>query len=213
MKEFFKNVYNEYIRFPLYIVFHPFDGFDELKREKRGKVSVAVTFIILFGIIRIIQIQYTGFIIFDRNPSQMNSLKEIFSTILLVALFVIGNWSVTTLMEGKGSAKEIFITTGYALAPLLYISVFSIVLSNLVTLEEVGIYNLILLLGYIFFGWTLFMGMLNIHEYGLFKTIAAFLATAVSMAVMIFVGLLFFDLIQQLVTFVKMILEELSLRY
>lgn len=213
MKEFFKNVYNEYIRFPLYIVFHPFDGFDELKREKRGKVSVAVTFIILFGIIRIIQIQYTGFIIFDRNPSQMNSLKEIFSTILLVALFVIGNWSVTTLMEGKGSAKEIFITTGYALAPLLYISVFSIVLSNLVTLEEVGIYNLILLLGYIFFGWTLFMGMLNIHEYGLFKTIAAFLVTAVSMAVMIFVGLLFFDLIQQLVTFVKMILEELSLRY
>lgn len=213
MKDFFSKVYQEYIKFPVYVLFHPFDGYDELKREKRGKMSIAVIFILLFSILRILQIQYTGFVVVDRNPTNMNSLKEIFSTVLIVGLFVVGNWSVTTLMEGKGNMKEIFIVTGYSLVPFMLIGFPAIVLSNIITVEEVGIYNLIAGLGAVATGWMLFMGILNIHEYGLFKTILAFFATVVSMAVMIFVALLFFDLIQQLITFVKMIIEELSLRY
>jgi hypothetical protein len=67
--------------------------------------------------------------------------------------------------------------------------------------------------GYIATGWMLFMGILNIHEYGLFKTILAFLATIVSVIVMIFLGLLFFDLIQQVIAFIASIIEELNLRY
>lgn len=213
MKSFLANVYENYLRFPLYVLTHPFDGYDEFKRNKKGKISVAIVFIALFIILRIAQIQYNGFIVNDANPNDLNSLKEIIATLLILGIFVIGNWSVTTLMEGKGNSKEILMVTGYSLMPMIFIGFPAIIISNYITVEETGLYQLLLTFSVITTGWMLFMGMLNIHEYGLFKTIIAFFATIVAMLVMIFVGLLFFDLIQQFVTFVRMIWQELSLRY
>jgi len=212
MKTKLKIIYNDLITFPKYILFHPFDGYTDLKRYKKGKLYVAVLFIVLFAIFRIFKYQYEGFIINENNPLMLNSLQEIFSVGLLVFLFTVGNWSVTTLMEGKGTYKEILMVTGYALFPLVIIGFPSVILSNFLTLEEMAFYGLLMYLAYISAGWMLFMGILNIHQYGLGKTLIAFLATIVSMSVMMFLGLLFFDLIQQFIAFVVAIYEEISLR-
>lgn len=213
MKETMKTIYENYLRFPLYILTHPFDGYEEFKRYKKGKMSVAIVFILLFTLLRILQIQYSGFVVNDSNPKDLNSIKEIFSAFLILGIFVIGNWSVTTLMEGKGNMKEILMVTGYSLLPMILIGFPAIFVSRLITVEEAGLYQLVITLSVIGTGWMLFMGMLNIHEYGLFKTIIAFIATLFSMLVMMFVGLLFFDLIQQFITFIRMIWQELMLRY
>lgn len=212
MKTKLKKIYNDYIKFPKYILFHPFDGFEEFKRYKKGKFSVAIVFIILFAFFRIFKFQYEGFIINPNNPLMLNSLQEIFSVVLLVALFTIGNWSITTLMEGKGTYKEIIMVTGYALFPVVILGFPAVILSNFLTLEEIALYSLLLSVAYILAGWMLFMGILNIHQYGLAKTLMVFVATAVSMSVMMFLGLLFFDLIQQVISFIAAIYEELSLR-
>ncbi len=213
MKTKLKNFWFNYIVFPKYILFHPFDGFDEFKRYKKGKLSVAVVFIALYALFRIFTYQNEGFLVNDRNPLMLNSLQEIFSVILLLILFTVGNWSVTTLMEGKGKYKEIVMVTGYALFPLLIIGFPSVILSNYLVLEEMAFYRLLIGMSYFAAGWMLFMGILNIHQYGLGKTIVAFIATVVAMSVMMFFGLLFFDLIQQFIAFIASIYEELNLRY
>ncbi len=213
MKTKLKRFWFDYIVFPKYILFHPFDGYDEFKRYKKGKLSVAVVFIALYALFRIFTYQNEGFLINNRNPLMLNSLQEIFSVVLLLVLFTVGNWSVTTLMEGKGKYKEIVMVTGYALFPLLIIGFPSVILSNYLTLEEMAFYQLLIGLSYGATGWMLFMGILNIHQYGLGKTIVAFIATLVAMSVMMFFGLLFFDLIQQFIAFVMSIYEELNLRY
>jgi hypothetical protein len=202
-----------YLIFPKHILFHPFDGFEAFKRFKQGKLSVSLVFIMLFAFFRIFSYQYEGVLINPNNPLMLNSLEEIFSVVLLVLLFTIGNWSVTTLLEGKGTYKEIFMVTGYALFPLIIIGYPAVVLSNFLTLEEMALYTLIMGIAYALSAWMLFMGLLNIHEYGLFKTIGALILTAVAMGVMMFLGLLFFDLIQQFIAFIVSIYEELSLRY
>ena len=207
-----KIIYNDYIKFPKYILFHPFDGFEEFKRYKKGKLLVAVVFIILFAFFRIFQYQYERFVINENNPLMLNSLQEIFSVILLIVLFTVGNWSVTTLMEGKGTYKEILMVTGYALFPIVIIGFPGVIISNLLTLEEIAFYELLMAMAFVATGWMLFMGILNIHAYGLGKTLLAFIATVVSMLVMMFLGLLFFDLIQQFISFVVSIYEEISLR-
>lgn len=213
MKTKLKQVLQDYIRFPKYILFHPFDGFEELKRYKKGKLSVAVVFIVLYAFFQIFTYQYEGFVINNNNPSNLNSLNEIFSVFLLVFLFTVGNWSVTTLMSGKGSYKEILMVTGYALFPIIMIGFPSVIVSNFLSLEEIALYQLLMYIAYVLAGWMLFMGILNIHHYGLFKTILAFIITIVAMSVMMFLGLLFFDLIQQFIAFIISIYEELSLRY
>ncbi|HHW79485.1 MAG TPA: hypothetical protein GX742_01635 [Acholeplasmataceae bacterium] len=207
-----KNAFESLIKFPNYILFHPFDGYEELKRYKKGKLWVAFTFIALFLILRVLQFQYNGFIINDKNIQDLNSLLEIFSVGLIIVLFVVGNWSVTTLMEGKGNWREIILVVGYSLFPVIIIGYPGILLSNLVGLNEVGLYSLIIGISWFAAGWMLFMGILNVHEYGLLKTIAALLLTIVSMLVMVFVGILFFDLIQQFITFIRMIWQEINLR-
>jgi hypothetical protein len=213
MKTKWASIRNDYLSFPKYVLFHPFDGYDDLKRYKKGKMSVAIVFILLYAFLRIFTYQYEGILINDRNPIMLNSLEEIFAVILLVSLFTVGNWSVTTLMEGKGSYREILIVTGYALFPLVLIGYPAVIISNFLTLEEMAFYTLAMGIAYTATGWMLFMGILNIHNYGLFKTIFAFILTFVAMAVMMFIGLLFFDLIQQFISFIASIIDELSLRY
>jgi hypothetical protein len=213
MKTKLKKIFDEYIRFPAYILSHPFDGYEEFKRYKKGKLGVAIVFILLFMYLQIFSFRNLGFLINFNNPQDLNSLQEIFSVVLIIFLFTVGNWSVTTLMSGKGSYKEILMVTGYSLFPLVILGFPSVILSNFLTLDEMAFYHLIMYVGYIATGWMLFMGILNIHEYGLFKTILAFLATIVSVIVMIFLGLLFFDLIQQVIAFIASIIEELNLRY
>jgi hypothetical protein len=168
---------------------------------------------VLFAYFQIFSFTNLGFLINNNNPLDLNSLQEIFSVALIIFLFSVGNWSITTLMEGKGSYKEIFMVTGYALFPLIIIGFPSVILSNFLTLEEMAFYDLLMYIAYILTGWMLFMGILNIHEYGLFKTILTFLATFISIGVMIFVGLLFFDLIQQIIAFIASIIDEINLRY
>lgn len=213
MKIKIKKILNDYIRFPAYVLFHPFDGYEEFKRYKKGKLSVAIIFMVLFAYFQIFSFTNLGFLINNNNPLDLNSLQEIFSVALIIFLFSVGNWSITTLMEGKGSYKEIFMVTGYALFPLIIIGFPSVILSNFLTLEEMAFYDLLMYIAYIMTGWMLFMGILNIHEYGLFKTILTFLATFISIGVMIFVGLLFFDLIQQIIAFIASIIDEINLRY
>jgi len=213
MKTKLKRIWFDYVKFPKYLLFHPFDGFDEFKRYKKGKMSVALVFIALFAFFRIFSYQNLGFLINHNNPLLLNSLQEIFSVVLLILLFTVANWSVTTLMTGKGNFKEIVMVTGYALFPLIIIGFPSVILSNFLTLEEMAFYNLLMYVAYIGTGWMLFMGILNIHQYGLGKTILAFIVTVVSMSVMMFFGLLFFDLVQQFISFIASIYEELNLRY
>jgi len=213
MKTKLKRIWFDYIQFPKYIMFHPFDGFDEFKRYEKGKLSVAIVYIALFAFFRIFSFQNLGFLINPNNPLMLNSLQEIFAVILLLGLFTVGNWSVTTLMEGKGKFKEIVMVTGYALIPLVLIGFPSVILSNFLTLEEMAFYNLLMYIAYLGTAWMLFMGILNIHQYGLAKTLLAFLLTVVAMSVMMFFGLLFFDLIQQFFAFISSIYEEINLRY
>lgn len=213
MKTKLKLIYNDYIKFPKYILFHPFDGYEDFKRYKKGKLSVAIVFIALYAFYQIFSFQNLGFLINPNNPLDLNSLNLIFSVFLLVFLFTVGNWSVTTLMSGKGTYKEIVMVTGYSLFPYLMVGFPAVILSNFFTLEEMAFYGLMILIGTIGTGWMLFMGILNIHAYGLAKTIIAFIATLVAVSVMMFLGLLFFDLIQQFIAFVVSIYEELSLRY
>jgi hypothetical protein len=213
MKTKLKQILFDYIVFPKTILFHPFDGYEEFKRYQKGKMSVAIVFIALIAFLRIFQFQYEGVLINPNNPLELNSLQEIFAVALLVFLFTVGNWSVTTLMDGKGKYKEILMVTGYALFPIVLIGYPAVIISNFLTLEEMAFYTLIMGIAYALAGWMLFMGILNIHQYGLGKTILAFIATIIAMSVMMFLGLLFFDLIQQFISFIVSIYEELNLRY
>lgn len=202
----------EYIKFPTYILLHPLKGFEEFKRNKRASMKVSIVFIIVLVILNILSFQYSGFEVNDRDLRDLNSISEIIYIIAPIVLITLSNWAVTTLFDGKGKLKEIFMMISYSLFPLIWTTGLGLILSNFFTGDEIAFYNLILTLGTFLMGYMVFFGMISIHEYGLLRCIATILGTIIAAAIIIFVFLLGYDLFQRMYGFLYTLYREITLR-
>lgn len=207
------HIYNDFVKFPLYILTHPIAGFGRMKYEKEGKMSVAIVFILLSCLLRILQYLYTGFLVNDNDPTQLNSLKESSYVIGTIFLFTVGNWSITTLFDGKGNYKEILMMVSYSLFPLLLIGFPNILLSNVLTLNEISFYSLLQGLAVFLTGFLIFIGLIVVHEYSLIRTVFTVIATFMAIGVLLFILLLFFSLAQQIIAFIMGLYQEITWRY
>ncbi|HEY8436922.1 MAG TPA: Yip1 family protein [Haloplasmataceae bacterium] len=209
----FQRFIDDYVRFPFYLLTHPVAGFDELKREKKGKFHVAMVFMFLLGVLNILSYQYAAFLVNDNNPANLNSLRILATIGFAVILLTVGNWSITTLFDGKGSFKEIFMVFCYAMFPMILIGFPNILLSYIFVLEETAFYHVLNAIGAFLTVFLAFMGLLVIHEYSLTRTILTVLATFVAIAVILFIGLLFFNIVQQIIALIVGLYNEITWRY
>lgn len=203
----------EFIKFPLFILLHPLKGWEEFKREKRGKMSVAISFIVFVIFLTIMEFQYSGFIVNQVDVTDLNILGEIAYIVGPIVLITVSNWSITTLFDGKGKMKEIFMMICYSLFPLAWTKLIGLFLSNIVSQQEQAMYTLVIALGVFFMCYMAFFGFISLHEFGLIKCVVTLIATAVALLVICFIGILCFDLIQKIVGFVYTIYREITLRY
>ena len=201
-----------YVQFPLYILTHPIDGFYELKEGKRGLYKVATTFFLIHAVLSIIEFAYTGFLFNNVNPNQFRMFRSIILAILPYVVFMVANWSITSLMDGKGKFKEIYLVVGYAFFPYVTLRIFSLFTSNFFTMDEGFFYYGTISLGLGLSLYLIFMGIRSIHEYSVFRTVSTVFLTFVSMTVIIFMGLLALNLAQQIILFIQTIIKEITLR-
>ena len=213
IKEFLKFFKEEFISYPLFIMFHPLKGFDYFKRENRARMDVAICFVVFLIFLRILEFQYSGFVINQVSVTELNSLSEIAMVLAPLIIITVSNWSITTLLDGKGKMKEIFMMLCYSLFPLVWAKFFGLFLSNVVSQQEAAIYNLVIGLGTFLMLYMAFFGFISIHEFGLLKCIGTLIATAVAVLIVCFVGILCFDLFQKMSGFIYTIYREISLRY
>ncbi len=193
-------------------IFHPFDAFYEIRFRGKGSALLAVVILTFFGILQCVSYQYTGFVINTNELASMNSISIFMTWVLGFVLFIVSNWSVTTLLNGKGNLGDILKVTAYSLVPFICTLIFQIFVSNFIILEEAMIVYVVTGIGTV---WSLFMllaGLCVIHEYGFGKTLIAILLTFVAAAIIMFLGVLFFTLIEQMVVFLVSVGQELIRR-
>ena len=208
----FQNILNDYIKFPLYILTHPFKGYDDFKLEKKGKLSVAIVYLLLLVITNAISVTASGFLVSAPYVENFSIVRTFFLVVVPVVLITIGNWSITSLFEGKGKMIEIFKVICYAVIPLVWIGIPMTIVSNFLIQEELAIYTAMNAIAVFFVGYMAIFGLLVIHEYGLLKTIVTMAFTAVAVALIIFIGLLILTLFQQLYGFIIQVYEEFIMR-
>ena len=126
-------------------------------------------------------------------------------------IWVVANWCVTTLMDGKGRFHEIYMGTAYALTPYPLIGLPMILLSNVV-MEESVFYTYFNVFALIWAGFLILFAMMMIHDYSLLKGILATIISICGMAIIMFVVLLFFSLISDAIMFFVSIYKEIVLR-
>lgn len=202
----------EQIKFAFYVIFHPFEGYWELKYENKAKVRTALILLFLLFVVTIMKRQYTGFLMNDNNPNTLNSLDELAILALPFFLWCVANWSLTTLMDGEGKFKEIVMATGYALLPIIVVYAFTTAASYVLNLQESVFLHLLDSVAFLWFLFLLFIGTMTVHQYSIGKTVTTILLTLVVIGVIIFLGMLFFNVIQQITSFVITIYQEITLR-
>ena len=200
------------LKYSLHLIFHPFDGFWDLKHEKRGNVTAAGIILLLVTLTYVFIRQYTGFVFNPNDLSELNLLLEMLSVLAPFMLWCMVNWSMTTLVEGKGTFRDIFITSSYALTPIVIINVPLTIISNFITAEEGAFYYFFFVLA---LGWAVFLlyfGMMVTHRFNGKKNFLTVAITIAGMVFVIFISVLFFNLAEQTYKFASEIYYEFIYR-
>ena len=194
-----------------HLIFHPFDGYWDLKHEKRGSVRAALVYIALTVVTFFYQAIGEAYL---ANPqgSYTTILIQLLGVVVPLALWVVGNWCLTTLFDGEGSMKDIFVATSYSLLPLILIITPATLATNILTVTELNIVDLLVSFSFIWMGLLLFCGMMVTHDYTVPKSILTCAFTIVAMVFIMFVGILFSTLLSQIVSFVSNIILEINYR-
>ncbi len=200
------------LNYAFYVIFHPFDGFYDLKHEKRGNAASATVIFAALTVIMIMRRQLTGFVFNFNNPHRLNILVTVLTTLLPYMIWIVANWCLTTLMDGKGNMKDIYTATGYALFPQVLINLALIPLSHIMTEEQSAFYYFFITVAIVWSYGLLFFAMMVTHDYGLGKNVAVTAFTFVGMGLILFIGMLVFDLSGQMVSFVQAIIKEIQFR-
>ena len=207
-----KRTFGEEILYGFHIIFHPFDGFWDLKHEKRGSVRGATFWLAVAALTFVYQSVGLGYLI---NPQGggMSYFMAIISIVSPVMLWVIANWCITTLFEGEGSFKDVYIATCYSLVPLPMLIIPAVMLTNVMTLSEMAIYSMMVSFAFIWFGMLVFFGMMVTHDYTLGKNFITAIVSIIGVAFIIFIAGLFSTLVAKVFTFFYNIYIELSYRW
>ena len=207
-----RKSFKEEILYTFHLIFHPFDGFWDLKHEQRGSLRGAFFWIIVTILAFFYQSIGTGYI-FNPRDTYSTIFIQIISVIVPLVLWTTANWCLTTLFDGEGSFKDVFIATSYALAPLALFIVPATIYSNFAIENEGLIINLLISIGFVWAGMLIFFASQVTHDYTFSKNILTTLGTIVGMAVIMFVALLFSTLLTKIMSFIADIITEIAYRF
>lgn len=207
-----KRTFGEEILYGFHIIFHPFDGFWDLKHEKRGSVRGAAFWLVVTCVAFIYQSIGLGYL---RNPmgGGASYFMSCISILSPVILWVVANWCITTLFEGEGSFKDVFIATCYSLVPLPMLIIPAVMLTNVLTATEMAIYDMMISFAFLWMGLLVFFGMMVTHDYSLGKNFLTAIVSIIGVAFIIFIAGLFSTLVAKVFTFFYNIYVELSYRW
>lgn len=189
---------------------HPINSMYDIRKDKFGSI-LSATIIYLIGFL-IFTINYIGRgFIFNFVDSRNVSYFYIIGIFLLpCGLFVAANYMVSSINEGEGRIRDVYIATAYSLTPFIIFMPFVIALSYIVTLNEAFIISFSSAIIWVWCAVILLLGLKEIHNYEIKDVIKNILLTLF----LIFVGIIIFSIVymlwDQLIEFLYSFLKEVA---
>lgn len=195
------------------IMVRPFHGYGNIKFESQGSVAAAWVMVALAVVTTFTRQLYAGVAYNTFNPSTFNLLRELASMALPYFLFVLGNWAVSTILDGEGNMAEIFQACGFALLPYVLASLLATVLTHMLTLDESFLITTLEGVGAFWSCFLVFSGLTVMHQYTARKTVGILLLTVAFMGVTLFIMILLASIADKLIAYIASIISEIKLRF
>lgn len=201
-----------FFKYALIIIFHPIDCMEIIKRENKfSKLTLALSW--LSAVLSCILYEYTvHFPLATKNAASVNIFLE--AGIVIVPLFswVVCSYAITSLMGGESKFSTQLHVSCYCLLPFTIFQIISIILSQFLSLEEVGFYGTIHYTGLIWCIILLFTSLKVLNDYSFSKAVGVTLISLLAVVVMWAVVLLIASLTIQLFSLIYNLFVEIKFK-
>ena len=185
---------------------NPREGVYGIKFKKSVSLIGAIALYVFFVALQILKVYLTGYLF--NNVGRSDGLQTILMSTLPILLLIVCNYYVSTVRDGEGKLKDIFISFIYALSPYLLLSLPLFFLSNVFTYNEQAIYYIIVGLVYAWCGVNILLTVMELHDYSLGKAIINILLTLVCFILVIAFAFILYVLGYQLVMYIVSVIKE-----
>ena len=209
MGKYFSKGKWQYLR---YTLTHPMGGYYWIRHQELGSVPVAILLVVVFAFCFSSNRLLASFVVNDIDPRSVDSLYELIGILAAYLLLCVSNWSVTCLMDGEGRLKDIAIAIGYATVPISLSLVLGTVVSQFTAADEEALYFMILAVGIAYGVLMMLIGIMQVHNYTLGKTLITLFITLVALLIILFLLLLLGNLLGMVYNFFHSIYTELIFR-
>ena len=189
---------------------HPRDSVYEIKFKKRVSLVGAICLYAVFVGLQILRVYLTGYLFNDVGRN--DGLQTILLSTLPLLLLVVCNYYVSTVRDGEGKLKDIFISFIYALSPYLILALPLFLISNALTFNEQAIYYILGGFIYLWCGVNVVLTVMELHDYSLGKAIINILLTLVCFILVIAFVFILYVLGYQLFHYLISIFKEVASR-
>jgi tetratricopeptide (TPR) repeat protein len=191
----------------------PADSFYYIKKDLRGSLTFAFVIYGWVVAVRVLSLYVTSFIF---NPYTSTTYirieNEIVYTVLALFMWNAANYLVSTISDGEGRIRDVFIGSAYSLFPYVLFVLPIAIISNVLTMNEVFLHDFSLNLVYLWVGIMLIIMVKEIHNYSFSETVRNVLITLFTMGLFVLTGYILYVLFNQLYEFILAIMQELRLR-
>ena len=190
---------------------HPIDTAYEIQAGRAGSIlSASLVYLLAFAAFVLYQLA-SGFL-YSQKLEDFSILNAFLYLGAAVVLFLIGHVFISSIQDGKGTLRSIYIVTAYCFSPaIMLLPVLTLVLNGL-TYNEDFVRQMMLILIVVWVVSALLVALIQIHDYSLKSLIKNLLLTIFFMLVAVLVLSLSYLLIKQIFTFISQLITEVSLR-
>lgn len=203
---------NESVRLAFSVPFHPFNSFADMKYKSLWNWTIAIVLSVLFYLGSTLKNIGVGFLYTYSTPENYSTWFTLIGTIGLLILWSVCNFLVCSIFDGKGSFKEIYVGTTYALVPLIVFTFVEVILKNFVPMSMNGLLSGLNVFVLLFTFFLLSIAMIYVHEYDFFKFIWTGIITIFMMVLVVFVIFMCGILLMQFGTFLTGVWDEILYR-
>ena len=193
---------------------HPIDRYYDIKVNKHGSPLAAFIIYVVFFAVYMWYQTGKGFIYQYTDVEDMDMGAVIIGFFAILILFIICNYLVTSITDGDGTLKQVFMIPAYGLMPVMFAMVITIGASYVLTYNEAFILTVIMIVGVVWSVATIFEGLATVHDYEFGRTVVSLIITAVFMliaAIVVLVVLIMWDQLSDfLVTVGKEVIRNVT---
>ena len=195
------------------MLFHPIVVGEHIKRQRGVPGFKRLTVILALALaVNIFSIYFTHYPLATVSVRKANLLLECGKLFVPVLTWVLASYAMTTILDGGTKIGEALLYNALTLVPYVVFTVPAVLLSRLMDGGQAGVYGVItggLLL------WVvalMIIGIKEMNEYNIGKTLLVVLLTVFTMAVIWATAVLLFTISSQFVTMIREVYYEIIYR-